>query len=384
MSDDSGKGSMPKQRKEATELPPYPHLSPPSNVVSDISRQCDYRRKQAKRIEVVQWHVAITDMPLAVQAQQWSPYSATFQSQAASEQTALSWTQGEWQQQQLEDGSCWMRVDEINASQAMNAERTEKTANSRQEWPPSMAWSGRRAQQNTDNTACFQTNGSMAEWAAPESWQTSLATQGGSPIISERLGKEFETLPLFLESPDLPIPEPLSVSSSSLSSDPRSRPSQLITTAEPPSKRTSLKRSPSSEHSDNTVDVEDSVKPKPRRGRPRLPQGEPHVCDNLPCEHVMEESASRVPHNQVEQKYRNGINAGLERLRETVAIAPSRAFAHLSNAFAKPSKAMVLASAIDYIKSIEAERDQLADENEVLRGRNKRLRREKKEIGNDQ
>lgn len=133
------------------------------------------------------------------------------------------------------------------------------------------------------------------------------------------------------------------------------------------------------------VEVEEVVKPKPKRGRPRLPRNEPHVCDDFPCKHVIEGSGSRrVPHNQVEQKYRNGLNAELERLRETVAVAPSRAFAHLSSSTAKPSKAMVLTSAIDYIKSIEAERDQLAEENQVLRGRNKRLRKEKKAPGHDE
>lgn len=315
-------------------------------------------------------------MPLTIRTQQWSPYSATSQSQAASELTALAWTQGGWQQQQLEDGPCWMRVDEINANEAMGPEYRPNGLS------PSATWSGRRAQPNSNNAACVQTNGSIAEWVAPEYWQTSIYdmpdTPGSSPIFSDGAGKKSTTLPMFLKSSDLQMPEPASASSSSVSPNLQTSPFQFNAIAEPSSRRTSLKRSPSSEQSGIAKEVEAVVKPKPKRGRPRLPRNEPHVCDDFPCEHVIDESGSRrVPHNKVEQKYRNGLNAELERLRETVAVAPSRAFAHLSNSSAKPSKAMVLASAIDYIKSIEAERDELADENQVLRGRNKRLRREK-------
>lgn len=327
-------------------------------------------------------------MPLTIRTQIWSPYMATSQSQATSEQTALAWTQGGWQQQQLEDGPCWMRVEEINANEAVGAEHNEAPTYFQNGLSPSPVWSGRRAQQNTDSAACVQTSGSMEEWAVPDYWQTSIYdmpnTPGSSPIFSEGAGQKSATLPLFLNSADLQIPEPPSASSSSFSPDLQTPPFQFSSTAEPSSRRTSLKRSPSSEQAGIEVEMGEVTKPKPKRGRPRLPRNEPHVCDDSPCEHVIEDSGSRrVPHNQVEQKYRNGLNAELERLRETVAVAPSGAFSHLSNSSAKPSKAMVLASAIDYIKSIEAERDQLAEENQVLRGRNKRLRREKKATGHE-
>jgi len=74
----------------------------------------------------------------------------------------------------------------------------------------------------------------------------------------------------------------------------------------------------------------------------------------------------RLPHNQVERKYREGLNSELERLRRAVPTLPQREGGDL-NGPPKPSKATVLASAIDYIKFIEAERERLTEENKRLR-----------------
>ncbi|TLD39482.1 hypothetical protein E2P81_ATG00469 [Venturia nashicola] len=325
-------------------------------------------------------------MPLTVETQHRSTDAATPQAQAESEQTALAWAQAGWWQQQLGNGSYWTLVDEINADEAIGAEQDEASAYHPSGLSPSVVWNGRRGQQDTDNEACDQTNGPMAPWASPVTdgyWQTSIydmpTTPGSSEVFLAGDGQQSATLPLFLKSADLQIPESPSATSSSFSPDLQMPPFQFNSLAEPSSRRTSLKRSPSSELNGSTVEVEYLVKPKPKRGRPRLPRNEPHVCDDFPCEHVIEESGSRrVPHNQVEKKYRNGLNAEMERLRATVAAAPSRAFAHLSSSSTKPSKAMVLTSAIDYIESIKAERDQLARENEALRGKNKKARREKR------
>jgi Helix-loop-helix DNA-binding domain len=285
-----------------------------------------------------------------------------------------------------------MHVDEFSpVDETMDTEQNESLVYHPDRLPTSATWSARRVQPTADNTARAQTDGSMAEWVAPEYWQSPLYdlpdTPGGSPIFTDVAVQKSTALPLFLKGSDLQIAEPLSASSSSFSPEQLNSPFRFGATVEPSSQRTSLKRSPSTDQSGIPMEVEEVVKPKPKRGRPRLPRNEPHICDTseFPCTHVIDNSlgSQRVPHNQVEQKYRNGLNAELERLRETVAVAPSRVFAHLSNSSAKPSKAMILASAIDYIKSIEAERDQLADENEVLRGRNKRLRREKKTNGNE-
>lgn len=74
----------------------------------------------------------------------------------------------------------------------------------------------------------------------------------------------------------------------------------------------------------------------------------------------------RLPHNQVERKYREGLNASLERLRSTV---PTLTAADSSPLAQQPraSKQTVLTSAIEYIKALEKERDQLREENTRLR-----------------
>jgi hypothetical protein len=60
------------------------------------------------------------------------------------------------------------------------------------------------------------------------------------------------------------------------------------------------------------------------------------------------------------------LNSELERLRRAVPTLPQRDSSDLAGP-PKPSKAIVLASAIDYIKAIKAERDKLLEENERLR-----------------
>jgi hypothetical protein len=73
-----------------------------------------------------------------------------------------------------------------------------------------------------------------------------------------------------------------------------------------------------------------------------------------------------LPHNQVERKYREGLNSELERLRRAVPTLPHSEDGGIMGQ-PKPSKAMVLSSAIDYIRSIEKERDALRAENETLK-----------------
>jgi len=330
-------------------------------------------------------------MPLTIGTQQWSTFSTGAQSQSESEQAVLTCNQGAWHQQQIEGEPNWMQTDEFNPNddEIMDPERNEPLA-----YRPSglasmpfmsAAWNARRTQQFQQSVVGPQSNGPMEDWAAPEYWQASLfedpTTPGNSPNFSTT--QKSATLPLFLKGSDCQNEVPSSASScfSPVLSAKDTPPYQFGGTAEDTSRRSSLKRSPSTDQSGIAEEVKEAPKPKPKRGRPRLPRNEPHSCDTseAPCSHIIDESMTsrRVPHNQVEQKYRNGLNAELERLREAVSTAPQRNFNHLSGP-AKPSKAMVLASAIDYIKSIEAERDQLQDENQMLRGRNKRLRREKK------
>jgi len=137
-----------------------------------------------------------------------------------------------------------------------------------------------------------------------------------------------------------------------------SRPS--LTVSSPALTNNSLKR-------ESSEPADDEPAPKRvarKRGRPRL-----HRADSDPGSNDdgKARQSRRLPHNQVERKYREGLNAELERLRRAVPTLPQRDSTDLTSP-PKPSKATVLASAIDYIKSIEAERDQLRRENESLRG----------------
>ncbi|KAF2190594.1 hypothetical protein K469DRAFT_721498 [Zopfia rhizophila CBS 207.26] len=103
-----------------------------------------------------------------------------------------------------------------------------------------------------------------------------------------------------------------------------------------------------------------------RRGRPRINRSETDPTNDS-YESPKSRPSRRLPHNQVERKYREGLNSELERLRRAVPTLPQRDSNDLTSP-PKPSKATVLASAIEYIKKIEKERDLLLEENERLRG----------------
>ncbi|KAF2101020.1 hypothetical protein NA57DRAFT_55086 [Rhizodiscina lignyota] len=94
----------------------------------------------------------------------------------------------------------------------------------------------------------------------------------------------------------------------------------------------------------------------------------------------------RMPHNQVERKYRESINAQLEGLRRVIPSlqqppsdtcngAADRAdIEDLPNpALNKPSKAVILSSATSYIKQLERERQKEKSENDKLKERVKLL-----------
>ena len=101
-----------------------------------------------------------------------------------------------------------------------------------------------------------------------------------------------------------------------------------------------------------------SHQPQPSRGR-----GRSRTC-------------GRLPHNQVERKYREGINSQLEALRQSLpslqsfasSLTPERAneAGGASPPPARPSKATILATATAYIKQIEAEKQRLIEENRML------------------
>lgn len=97
---------------------------------------------------------------------------------------------------------------------------------------------------------------------------------------------------------------------------------------------------------------------KPKRGRPRLDRSA----------FPLNQHNKRLPHNQVERKNREGINASLERLRKLIpSLCQNDKLSGLLDP-PKPSKAMILEGAIERIKEIEKERD-------LSRAECKRMRR---------
>jgi hypothetical protein len=87
----------------------------------------------------------------------------------------------------------------------------------------------------------------------------------------------------------------------------------------------------------------------------------------------------RLPHNQVERKYRESLNTQLESLRRVVPSlqkdprACDSADIEDLPAPSKPSKAVILASATAHIKQQEKDKKSLAEENVLLRARIKAL-----------
>ncbi|GAB7360334.1 hypothetical protein MBLNU230_g8088t1 [Neophaeotheca triangularis] len=79
----------------------------------------------------------------------------------------------------------------------------------------------------------------------------------------------------------------------------------------------------------------------------------------------------RVPHNLVERRYRDNLNAQIEELRSNL---PSLRDAYSCNNDVEdcvvppriPSKAVVISTASDYIKQLEAEQAQLLERNQAL------------------
>ncbi|KNG50207.1 hypothetical protein TW65_03126 [Stemphylium lycopersici] len=128
-----------------------------------------------------------------------------------------------------------------------------------------------------------------------------------------------------------------------------------------------LKReSPSSAASAASASESSTPKrPTRKRGRPKMDRRSTEsqlvaTSPTLKCQRT-----KRQPHNQVERKYREGLNSELERLRKAVpGLRQSDEAGKIGQP--KPSKAMILASAIEYIEAVERERDALREENERL------------------
>jgi hypothetical protein len=108
-------------------------------------------------------------------------------------------------------------------------------------------------------------------------------------------------------------------------------------------------------------------RPTRKRGRPKMDRNSTDSSQVMTSPTTTKyQRSKRLPHNQVERKYREGLNSELERLRRSVPILrQSDEVGAIGQP--KPSKAMILSSAIEYIQSIEKERDALIEENDRLR-----------------
>ncbi|KAF2455799.1 hypothetical protein BDY21DRAFT_61211 [Lineolata rhizophorae] len=97
--------------------------------------------------------------------------------------------------------------------------------------------------------------------------------------------------------------------------------------------------------------------PKRGRGRPKL---QPSTGDGP------SKPGERVPHTQVERKYRETLNKEMERLREALPTLP---FLPQEDGASgpKPKKATILATAVNYIKFLENEYERLDKEIQELK-----------------
>jgi hypothetical protein len=131
----------------------------------------------------------------------------------------------------------------------------------------------------------------------------------------------------------------------------------------------SLKRESPDSPTDLSTYEPATKRPQRKRGRPRLDRTQTSdsvsTTTNSGCKKMQ---THRLPHNQVERKYREGLNSELERLRKAVPTLPQSDEAGVMGQ-PKPSKAMVLAGAIEYIRKIERERDAAVEQLNQLRGR---------------
>jgi len=95
--------------------------------------------------------------------------------------------------------------------------------------------------------------------------------------------------------------------------------------------------------------------PKRKRGRPRIHRNDSANSDaaNQANDQQWSSAGKRSSHNQVERKYRETLNSGLERLRQAVPAVREGNFPATANG--RPSKAQVLEGAITYIKQLEEE-----------------------------
>jgi hypothetical protein len=94
---------------------------------------------------------------------------------------------------------------------------------------------------------------------------------------------------------------------------------------------------------------------KRKRGRPRIIRNESSDGPDQAKTAKPTRISKRLPHNQVERKYREGLNAEMERLRAAIPTLPQ----DVTLGAPKPSKATVLQCAVDEINKVREEKAKL-------------------------
>ncbi|OAK99677.1 hypothetical protein IQ06DRAFT_294112 [Phaeosphaeriaceae sp. SRC1lsM3a] len=197
----------------------------------------------------------------------------------------------------------------------------------------------------------------------PAGWEYCPVNYPTQPLYQygQSCASSFETVPTF----DLDMPSASNTglySASPLSSD-SSQPLH-------PPLSTPLSECNTSKEATSSNEESAPRKAQRKRGRARLHRNLPGaklVPSINACSLGQHQRAPRQPHRQVERKYRDNLNSDLERLRRAV---PTLCQSEEGSAIGRPrpSKAMVLSCAIDYIAKIELERDGLQEGNKLLGG----------------
>jgi hypothetical protein len=126
--------------------------------------------------------------------------------------------------------------------------------------------------------------------------------------------------------------------------------------------------------SNTTASLADNSQRTKKENSQDLPVDDAEEAGN----HQKPNSRRRVPHHQVERKYRDSLNTQLETLKRVVPslqqqrVCDGADIEDLS-APSKPSKAVILSSATAYIKQVERDKKSLLDQNRLLRARIKAL-----------
>jgi hypothetical protein len=116
--------------------------------------------------------------------------------------------------------------------------------------------------------------------------------------------------------------------------------------------------------SSSRVSADAGTVPKRQMGKPGQSKLDP-ITRSASGASTEGQCTTRIPHNMVERKYREGLNAQLKRLRRAV---PALLQTSDGDGTGQPklSKSMVIAAAIDHIEMVTQERDMLQKENDVI------------------